>query len=44
MSPAANVFLSGLAGVFAGIGLLYLMMKLLARLGATAPDRSASTD
>ena len=44
MSPAVNVFVSGLIGVFAGIGLLYLMMKLLARLGEKVPRGVSSAD
>ncbi len=44
MSPAANVFISGLVGVFAGIGLLYLMMKLLARVGASRSEGTPSVD
>ena len=42
MSAALEVFLNGIAGVFAGMGALYLALKLLARL----PDAKepAATD
>lgn len=37
MNSAFSIFINGLSGVFVGIGLLYLMMKLLALVS----DRSA---
>lgn len=37
MDIAVSIFINGLSGVFVGIGLLYLMMKLLALVS----DRSA---
>lgn len=42
MSAALEVFLNGITGVFAGMGALYLALKLLARL----PDAKepAATD
>lgn len=42
MSAALEVFVNGIAGVFAGMGALYLALKLLARM----PDAKepAATD
>jgi hypothetical protein len=39
MDTATSVFINGISGVFTGIAVLYLMMKMLARVvGRPAPD------
>ena len=47
MITVSDIFLNGVAGVFTGIALLYLMMKLLAvtlgRPAADPPDRTSGT-
>ena len=38
MGQALEVFLNGLAGVFAGMGMLYLAIRLLALVPARKPE------
>lgn len=38
MGQALEVFLNGIAGVFAGMGMLYLAVRLLALVPAGKPD------
>lgn len=44
MSGALEVFFNGVAGVFAGMGALYLALKLLARLPEAKPEEPAAAD
>lgn len=44
MSAALEVFLNGIAGVFAGMGALYLALKLLARLPEAKSEQPDAAD
>ena len=41
METTLSVFLNGMAGVFAGMAILYLTMKALAFLAGSAPEEPA---
>ena len=41
MNTASSVFINGIAGVFTGIGVLYVMMKILSFVGGRPPPGSA---
>ena len=44
MDTASSVFINGIAGVFTGIAVLYVMMKILALVaGRPAPDSAPPT-
>ncbi len=38
MEAAVGIFVNGITGVFIGMAVLYLAMKLIALAGATDPD------
>ena len=38
MQQALEIFINGIGGVFAGMGMLYLAIKLLARVPDDKPD------
>lgn len=44
MSGALEIFFNGVAGVFAGMGALYLALKLLARLPEAKAEEPAAAD
>lgn len=44
MSAALEVFFNGVAGVFAGMGALYLALKLLARLPEAKSEEPPTTN
>ena len=41
MNTASSVFINGIAGVFTGIGVLYVMMKILSFVGGRQTPGSA---
>ncbi|MCH2253198.1 MAG: hypothetical protein MK365_08565 [Vicinamibacterales bacterium] len=41
MNTASSVFINGIAGVFTGIGVLYVMMKILSFVGGRPTPGSA---
>ena len=44
MNTASSVFINGIAGVFTGIGVLYVMMKILSFVaGRPTPDSAPPT-
>jgi hypothetical protein len=42
MDSAVSVFLNGISGVFAGIAVLYILMKILARAAGRPASPSSS--